>query len=187
MDKAIKNKKNNQLGLSILEALVATVIVGIGFVAVFQMVQYSTQSIVTSAERTKSIFLIDMIAEDLIGARNSSLADGKKLHENLRTDSIQVSTCQKDERSTSMYNTESTGPANKKKKWEHLLNTDKIVRCRSDKDTKTVKVYTMCQNGCDRVANIKDEKMYIGQVLFNMNNGTKKKFLYFQVDYKLEP
>ena len=36
--------KNNS-GLTLLEALVATVIVGIGFVAVFQMVQYSIRSI----------------------------------------------------------------------------------------------------------------------------------------------
>ena len=33
--------KNKELGISIIEALMATVIVGVGFVAVFQMVNYS--------------------------------------------------------------------------------------------------------------------------------------------------
>jgi len=47
----IINKK--QLGLSILEAMMATAVVGIGFVAVFQMVNYSIQSIDVSSERTK--------------------------------------------------------------------------------------------------------------------------------------
>ena len=41
MDRKTINSKNFRcLGLSILEALVATVIVGIGFVAVFQMVNF---------------------------------------------------------------------------------------------------------------------------------------------------
>ena len=42
MDRTIKNilKKNYEKGISLLEALVATAIVGIGFVAVFQIVNY---------------------------------------------------------------------------------------------------------------------------------------------------
>ena len=39
------NKRNSERGLTLIEALVATVIVGIGFVSVFQMVQYSVSSI----------------------------------------------------------------------------------------------------------------------------------------------
>ena len=64
-----KSRKKNfkELGLSILEALVATAVVGIGFIAIFNMVNYSVISIDTSAERTKSNFLTTMIAEDLIG------------------------------------------------------------------------------------------------------------------------
>ena len=58
-------------GLSIIEALVATVIVGIGFVAVLQMVSFSVRSIDTSGERTKAIFIVNMIAEDIIGSKYS--------------------------------------------------------------------------------------------------------------------
>ena len=65
----IINKK--QLGLSVLEAMMATAIVGIGFVAVFQMVNYSIQSIDVSGERTKANYLVSMLAEDVIGSRNS--------------------------------------------------------------------------------------------------------------------
>ena len=53
LDIAIKYmKKNikNILGLSILESLVATAIVGIGFIAILSMVNYAVQSIETSGE-----------------------------------------------------------------------------------------------------------------------------------------
>ena len=49
------------LGLSILEALVSTAIIGIGFVAILQMTNYSVQSIYTSGERTKANYLTNMI------------------------------------------------------------------------------------------------------------------------------
>ena len=66
------NKKiKNILGLTIIEALVATVIVGIGFVAVFQMVNYAIKSIDVSGERTKANFLVSMMAEDVIGYKDT--------------------------------------------------------------------------------------------------------------------
>ena len=54
-------------GLSLLEALISTAIVGIGFVAIMQMTNYSIQSIYTSGERTKANYLTNVIAEDVIG------------------------------------------------------------------------------------------------------------------------
>ena len=39
------DSKLKEKGLTLLEALVATAIVGIGFIAVFQMVNYSVRSI----------------------------------------------------------------------------------------------------------------------------------------------
>ena len=52
-----KLKNLNQKGLSLLEALISTAIVGIGFVAIFQMVNFSINSINTSGERTKANYL----------------------------------------------------------------------------------------------------------------------------------
>ena len=67
---SIKNK--NILGLSLLEALVSTAIIGIGFVSILQMTNYSVQSMQTSGERTKANFLTSVIAEDVISSRESS-------------------------------------------------------------------------------------------------------------------
>ena len=35
--------------------------------------------------------------------------------------------------------------------------------------------------------NIKDEIMYIGRIQMGLNDGKKRKFLYFQSDYVLKP
>ena len=64
-------KFKNILGLTILEGLVSTAIVGIGFIAILQMVNYSVQSIDNSGERTKANYLVSMMAEDVIGHRDS--------------------------------------------------------------------------------------------------------------------
>ena len=63
--------KKKQLGLSILEAIVSTAIVGIGFVAIFQMVNYAVNSIDVSGERTKANYIVSMIAEDMIGNKDT--------------------------------------------------------------------------------------------------------------------
>ena len=68
----LDNKDKLEKGMTLLEALVATAIIGIGFVAVFQMVNYSVQSIDVSGERTKASYLVSMVAEDLISEKNSS-------------------------------------------------------------------------------------------------------------------
>ena len=64
--------KKSEKGMTLLEALVSTAIIGIGFVAVFQMVQYSVRSIDISGERTKATFLTGMVAEDLISEKHSN-------------------------------------------------------------------------------------------------------------------
>ena len=74
MDRTVKNifKNSYEKGISLLESLVATAIVGIGFVAVFQIVNYSTQSINVSSERTKMNYIVSMVAEDLISEKHSN-------------------------------------------------------------------------------------------------------------------
>ena len=67
----IDNKRKSEKGMTLLEALVSTAIIGIGFVAVFQMVNYSVQSIDVSGERTKASYLVSMVAEDIISEKHS--------------------------------------------------------------------------------------------------------------------
>ena len=64
-------KMNKVSGLSILEAIVSTAIVGIGFIAILQMTNFSVQSINNSGDRTKANFLTEMIVEDVIGSRDT--------------------------------------------------------------------------------------------------------------------
>ena len=73
MGNAMIHKKINELGITIIEALVSAVIVGIGFIAIFQMVNYSVQSIDISGNRTKSNYLIAMIAEDIIADKYAKI------------------------------------------------------------------------------------------------------------------
>ena len=63
MGNTVKNilKKNYEKGVSLLEALISTAIVGIGFIAVFQIVNYSTSSVNVSAERTKMNYIVSMV------------------------------------------------------------------------------------------------------------------------------
>ena len=76
MDNAIKLIK--QRGTTLLEALVATAIISVGFIAIFQMVTYSVSSIDVSGERTKINYLADMVLEDLNAYKNS---ENKDFHE----------------------------------------------------------------------------------------------------------
>ena len=62
--------RDSEKGITLLEAIVATAIIGIGFVAVFQMVQYSVRSIDVSGERTKANYIVGTIAEDIFAYKN---------------------------------------------------------------------------------------------------------------------
>ena len=194
-----KNKTIKQLGLSLLEALVATAIVGIGFIAIFQMTKYSVESMAISSDRTRANYLVAMVAEDLIGNRHS-VYDGNKFVEHLRSNVWEVNSCKKAPRkkedSTTLYQGEvENAPLNKIRKWDELLSSDKHLKCRKStasdatnltNDTKRLKIVTICDSGCDYdVPGIYD-KMYIGRMQVNMNEGKKRKFLYFQAHYELD-
>ena len=78
-----KKKYRNQKGLSIIEAIVSSVIVGIGFIAIFQMVNYSVNSINVSSERTKANYLVSMIAEGMLGYADTVAGINNEERENL--------------------------------------------------------------------------------------------------------
>ena len=277
-------------GMSIIEALMATAIVGVGFIAVFQMVHFSVNSINTSGERTKASFLSAMVAEGFIGYRdsvggvstdnrdnvyyyggrahiagtegvyspdsdpecmkfseyylaltsgvkstcapaeddegfdlegNEADADGK-LSKPIDHDyskekvdlgnaqGIYVDKCPKERftDATSLRpihgtNAQTAGnaPQNKLIKWIRMLAENRGVKCKSDKDFKSVDMFEMCiwndkedrdgdfvekTKSCQIPnANIYDESMFVGRIQINLNDGKKRRFLYFQSDYKI--
>ena len=227
-------KLKNILGLTILEGLVSTAIVGVGFVAILQMVNYSVQSIDTSGERTKANYLVSMMAEDVIGHKNSiygidSMVDkvaisidgtvsvnntvsttAKKFSDHLYSTEYFSGACGstagliatavgdtepssgnqgKDfSPPTSIYVTQhKDGPSNKEEKWSRVLGDSRYLKCRGDRDIKKLKMYKICRwnDTCSTYLDgeINDNGMYIGRIQVNMNDGKKRKFLYFQADF----
>ena len=206
----MKNKFiKNILGITILEGLVSTAIVGIGFVAILQMVNYSVQSIDVSGERTKANYLVSMIAEDIIGHRDSTY---KKFADHLTEgegegweapDACKREVAGGTDTATNVaniYEGEGNAPENMEAKWDNIISKDRYLKCRGEKDIKKVKVFKVCSWGCTYsiaeaskdedsdgyIINYYDEAMYIGRVQINLNNGKKRKFLYFQADYKIK-
>ena len=191
INKMIKfsNKRKKQSGITILESLISTAIIGIGFVAIFQMVNFSVQSIDSSSERTKANYLVSMIAEDIIA------------HKITETSFERIEGCgEKIKKLDDIKPIYETGvedaEENKKEKWNSIFNTNRYLKCKSEKDIKNVKIFQICKTGCDYTSSyIEDEsdihgkvydEMFIGRVQVNMNDGKKRKFLYFTADYTLK-
>ena len=218
----------------------ATVIVGIGFIAVFQMVNYSVNSIHVSGERTKANYLVNMIAEGFIGYKDTIggitraeqdqiYYEGGKAYLGILDDKreckkfaeyykdlgmadtttcgasganlakIEVKQCANraeftDKDSYTAINEASTykdAARNKINKWTKIIEEDQVIKCRSKKDFKSVKIFEMCawsgEFECDLTNQfIYDEAMLIGRIQMNLNNGQKRKFLYFQTDYRVK-
>ena len=61
-----KLSRKSQKGVALLEALIAAVIVGIGFAAVYGLSVTSTRVLLSSIEREKQNMLATMIYEDLL-------------------------------------------------------------------------------------------------------------------------
>ena len=201
------DKKN--LGLTLVEALVATVIVGIGFISVFQMVRYSIESVDTSSNRTKTSFLANMVVEDILSNKDSEKND-EKFYDFLKDNNNsgwKMNTCSNG--SGERFLGENNAPDNKLKKWTNYFAKERI-KCRSDSDTKELQVFNVCNgiakdeegaviscnynnnktyayktkdlNGVEEDRNIKIlEPRYFGRMEVKLNNGKKTKYLYFQI------
>ena len=223
------NNKNS--GLSILEALVSTAIVGIGFIAILQMTNFSVQSIDNSGERTKVNFMTTMIVEDVIGNRNTfygkKAEDMKapttanpKFSEHLANNDWTAGECvdssdgtvdpAKEEAKKDIYKEQKdNAPQNKVNKWEAVFTKGRFLKCKNNTETKKLKVFKMCRwDGCEvQNDDIFDEPMYIGRLEVKINSGniirnadgtaktdatgnvlrkSKRKFVYFQSDYKIK-
>ena len=66
------DSKLKEKGLTLLEALVATAIVGIGFIGVNQMISYATSSMDRALEANKINFLSETAVEDIMGDTNNA-------------------------------------------------------------------------------------------------------------------
>ena len=128
--------KISEKGVSLLEAIVATAIIGIGFVAIFQMVQYSVRTIEDSGERTKATYLSSMIAEDMYSDRNQE-KDSKKFFDHIRDKSWELNKCDNTGGSISYYaGIDNNAVDNKQKKWKARLSKD-YIKCRPKSSTST--------------------------------------------------
>jgi len=204
------NKKIS--GLSLLEALVSTAIVGIGFVAILQMTNYSVQSIYTSGERTKANYLTNVIAEDVIGHKNIVTGAAINFSDYLFENEFNSNFCENPSalgtvnlgNAGNVYgDDEVDGPLMKQRKWQALLNNKNYLNCKGKNERRNFRVFklgsqwslepgilvntnTRSIDGVD-VPYITDDLMYIGRVQMNLNDGKKRKYLYFQTDYVLKP
>jgi len=207
------NKKIS--GLSLLEALVSTAIVGIGFVAILQMTNYSVQSIYTSGERTKANYLTNMIAEDVIGHKNVVTGSAINFSDYLFENAFNSDFCANPSTTTgtvtgnlgnvgNVYgDDEVDGPLMKQRKWQALLNNKDYLNCKGTNERRNFRVFKIgsqwsAEPGILVNANtreidglevpyITDDLMYVGRVQMNLNDGRKRKYLYFQTDYVLKP
>ena len=218
----MKNKNFKISGLSILEALVSTAIVGIGFIAILQMTNFSVQSIDRSADRTKANYLTEMIAEDVLGSKNSlygiasdsediqikgdgtiTLSGGgdasniQKFSQHLAQNTWNAGLNCAGTTNTAtggpqfqenIYETQEVdAPRNKEAKWDAIFGENRFLKCTNATEEKKIQVFKVCRwDECDyKLDAITDDPMYIGRVEMKLNDGKKRKFLYFQTDYKL--
>ncbi len=163
-------KKNQQSGLGIIEAVMATVIISVGFVAIIKSVNSSVQTIISSGYQTKISHLMAMVAEDLLADANSvyippgSLKE-QKLYKNNDTHSLR-SQC---DPSTSDYTipTSQQTLESKKIKWSNLFN--RVLPC-SAITQPTVKITKMTKS-----------EIYLALISVTSTKNNKKKILYVPI------
>ena len=180
-------KKISEKGVSLIEAMVATAIIGIGFVAIFQMVQYSIRSIDISGERTKATYLSSMIAEDIFADKNQEKSS-KKFIDHVYDSPWELNECDRTGNAIGFSTADADNAYdNKKKKWGSRFSKD-FIKCRpksktdtATTDKKKFKIYKICASGCDIELPKAFDTIYMGRIEVNLNNACKKKILYFQV------
>ena len=179
------------------------VVVGIGFVAILQVTQYSISSVNTSAERTKANFFINIFAEDSLSLRDTSksenLNDILVVEDSTRFSSecgVQGSKMNvKTATAGDVYrnSTSDNDPIlNKSEKWNALISNRDYMDCsNSGREKRAFEMFKICNfsssPGCIDRANQKEEVIYIGRAQMSLNNGGKRKYLYFQSDFRLKP
>ena len=180
---------NTEKGITLIEALVSTAIVAIGFIAIFQMVSYSVQAIDVSNERTKTSYMTSMVAEDILADKFSNIS-GKKLYKHMSDEGAgdsfwkQVSCSPGSSSSTASHVLDE-----KVNKWDNRFSTRRLKCDSANAGEKTLKVYEICK-GCTYNNIDILERIYFGRMRVTIKStGTdssgnprkKSKFLYFQI------
>ena len=130
--------------------MVSTAIIGIGFIAVFQMVQYSVRSIDVSGERTKANYIAGTIAEDIYAFKNQE-ASNKTFVDSLKDTEWKSDKC---EAKSAHTFTDSTADGNIRKKWSSRVSKN-YLKCVDDTDKKIYKLFS-----CVTVV-VLNQKIYI--------------------------
>ena len=84
-----KNKTKSLSGMSLIEALVATVVVGVGLVTVLQLAAFVTRSVDISIEKNKVNYLSEMMMEDMLSDRTSLVSYQRTLNCGITTQPTQ--------------------------------------------------------------------------------------------------
>ena len=188
----MKKNKSKISGLSILEALVSTAIVGIGFIAILQMTNFSVQSIDNSGDRTKANYLAEMIAEDVISSRDSLYGvksdNSNIVFKNGWEATLDCENILTDSDDTNIYKAQNIdAPSNKEAKWDAIFDKNRFLKCKSNNETKKLETFKVCKWDCTLKNDfVFDDPIYISRVEMLLNNGKKKKHLYFQSDYNIK-
>ena len=82
--------------------------------------------------------------------------------------------------------------SNKSEKWNALISNRDYMDCsNSGREKRAFEMFKICNfsssPGCIDRANQKEEVIYIGRAQMTLNNGGKRKYLYFQSDFRLKP
>ena len=156
------------------------------------MVNYSIRSIDVSGERTKSNFLVSMVAEDLMADKDQEYG-GKKFYEHLlgtTNKGWRMGSCSSGTSSNSNY---TNAPQNKMQKWDNRFS-QKRIKCKGPNDIKALKIFDICHSsvspGCNYVGandskyerQLYYNKKHFGRMEVNLNNGAKRKYIYFQIN-----
>mgnify|MGYP006261605127 FL=1 len=175
------------------------------------MTNYSIQSIYISGERTKANYLTNVIAEDVIGNQDINTTGDNNFSNLLSQREFNSNFCQSNSGGTNNSGEIYSGTTNnttnveiKTNKWNALLNNKDYLNCAGRNETRNFRVFKVVSrwsqvdglinpqqtdidnNGSPDEPYVMDEVMYIGRVQFNLNNGKKRKFLYFQSDFELK-
>ena len=145
---------NHSKGISIIEALVSIVIIGIGFIAIMQLSAFTMGSIDRVTEKNKLNYLSEMVMEDMIAdPDNASKYDGFN-------------------KACSSGNQTSTDLQTKmKKKWDDMLQEKNLIQI-NNKERQPI-----CDSKDSKKAFVTTGANATGRVNFLTGKGERKKYL----------